>query len=77
LILFASKTVNGDEGSIPFARSIQLQQLAQLCRKSAGELVFFQIIFCRKWRPNLRAAKGKIIEVKIARIFYFTSSRKI
>jgi hypothetical protein len=48
LILNAIKRVKRDEGSIPFTRSIQLQQLAQLCRKSAGELRVFQINFCLK-----------------------------
>jgi hypothetical protein len=60
-----------NEGSIPFTRSIQLQQLARLCRKSAGELKNFQIIFAWKWRANLRPERGKIIKDKIPREFLF------
>jgi hypothetical protein len=47
-----------------------------LCRKSAGELGVFQIIFCLKWRANLRPTKSKIIEVKILREFLFRRFEK-
>jgi len=57
-----------NEGSIPFTRSIKHQQLAQLCRKSAGESGFYQIIFCLNAAGIFFGTKSKVGKKSVGKL---------